>query len=153
MRKRLQTFLDSLGTKYQAEPDLHEQICRKIRSRLASFSLTAEEFAHLEKVILRHVEETYKRWLTARGDLREAKQPSAPSSQTTQQNLEKLLEVKSCVENLQELIRQHKATWGIVVLKKKNPQAPKKPMNASWLSASEQDSAVRRSSPFDFSSN
>lgn len=128
MDKLFQSYLDSLAIKYQAEPDLHEEISSKIRQRLASFMIAPGEYFHLEKAIRSHVEETYRRLLTTKRNFREAKKLLKESHQITQENAEKLLQIKSSVNNLKALLEEHKAEWGVLMVKKKGQAKAPQPL-------------------------
>ena len=153
MNKLLQSYLDSLAAKYQAEPDLHEDISRKIHQRLASFMMTPLDYIHLEKAILSHVEETYKRLLTTKRNFREAKKLLKESQQLTQQNVDKLLQIKTGVNNLKALLDQHKAHFGILVVKKKGQPQAAKPTVEERIEPAESPGDTPPALPFGYGPN
>lgn len=153
MNKLLQRYLKSLAAKYQAEPELHEDISRKIYQRLASFMMTPGEYIHLEKAILSHVEETYKRLLTTKRNFCEAKKLLRESQQMSQQNVEKLLQIKTGVNNLKALLEQHKTDWGILVFKKKGQAETAKPMFEKRSKAAESTDDAPSAFPFGYGHN
>ena len=144
MDKIVRNYLNSLGDKYQAESDLHEDISRKICDRLESFMLTPHEFAHLEKAILCHVEETYKRLLMTKRHFRQARKMLARSHKMTQQNLEKLIQIKTSVQQIKDLLESPKGSFPILVIKKKpQPEAPRRQLTDPLSSPKAQKSDIK----------
>lgn len=144
MEKILRNYLNSLGDKYRAEADLHEDISRKIWDRLDSFMLTPQEFARLERAILCHVEETYKRLLTTKRHFRQARKMLARSHQMTQQNLEKLMQIKTSVQQIKDLLESPKGSLPILVIKKKpQPSAPRRELADQVITPKPQKSDIK----------
>jgi len=153
MDKLFQSYLDSLAIKYQAEPDLHEEISTKIRQRLASFMIAPGEYLHLEKAIRSHVEETYRRLLTTKRNFREAKKLLKESHQITQENAEKLLQIKSSVNSLKALLEEHKADWGVLMVKKKGQPKSSEPLLEQQGESAESPGDVPSPLPFGYGHN
>jgi len=153
MEEVLQNFIDSLGTKYQAEADLHEEISRKIRNRLSSFIKAPDEYLYLEETILRHVEETYKRLLTTKRYFRTAKKLLALSHKTTQENLEKLLQIKTSVDKSKGVVGEQDSSLAILACEKKAPPQGHRPGRISRIAAPGAPGNTSAAVPFDFLPN
>jgi hypothetical protein len=90
MKRLLRAFLNSLKLKYKAETDIHAEIEEKIGKRVSPLFRSAEDFLLIEQVVLKDVEETYRRMLTTKRDLKKTRSILNRSIEMTRRNLEVL---------------------------------------------------------------
>lgn len=90
MKRLLRAFLNSLKLKYKAETDIHSEIEEKIGKRVSPLFRSAEDFLPIEQAVLKHVEETYRRMLTTKRDLKKNRSILDRTVEMTRRNLEVL---------------------------------------------------------------